>query len=78
MRIVLAAALLSLAACGAKGPLKWPEGEPPPAPVGTTTQPTTEQMLESPPQASPERIDDPVRRSKERGEDEFDLPPPGA
>ncbi len=67
--------LLLLAACGAKGPLAWPEGGPPPMPPGVKDPLTTEQMLEPPAQAAPARVDDPVRRSEERRDDEFDLPP---
>lgn len=78
MKRILVIALLGLAACGAKGPLKWPEQTPAPVPAGMSEAPTGDAMLEPPPQASPERVDDPVRRSQERGEDEFDLPPPGA
>ncbi len=69
--------LLLLAACGIKGPLQWPEGKPPATPVGVEQSPGTDAMLEPPPQAAPERVDDPVRRSEERDEDKFDLPPPG-
>lgn len=74
MKSVLAPALLLLAACGAKGPLVWPEGKPPPQ-AATQGPLSSETMLEPPPQAAPARVDDPVRESKERGDDEFDLPP---
>ena len=67
--------LLALAACGSTGKLQWPEGGPPPAAVGAETAPTAEEMLDPPPQAAPVRLDDPVRRSEERREDKFDLPP---
>ena len=33
--------------------------------------------LNAPPQTEPSRADDPVRRSKPRADDKFDLPPPG-
>ena len=36
---------------------------------------TTEQMLTPPPIARPERVDELLRRSEERQEDRFDLPP---
>lgn len=75
MRLLALLALVLVAACGIKGPLKSPDGEATPPPASRTAQ-TSEQTVEPPPQAAPERVDDPVRRSKERGEDEFDLPPP--
>jgi len=75
MKAALPLLLLGLAACGAKGPLTWPEGGPPAPPPGVTEPLTTEQMLAPPPQAAPDRVDDPVRRSEKRLDDEFDLPP---
>jgi hypothetical protein len=36
---------------------------------------TTEEMLTPPPIARPERVDELLRRSQERREDRFDLPP---
>lgn len=77
MKALSLACLLSLAACGVKGPLKWPEGGPPSPPPGSSAPLDSETMLTPPAQAAPERVDDPVRRSQERGDDEFDLPPPG-
>jgi predicted small lipoprotein YifL len=77
MKALAAVLLIALAGCGAKGPLKWPEGTPPPAPVGEKAPLTSEKMLEPPPQAAPERVDDPLKRSEERREDRFELPPPG-
>lgn len=64
-----------VAGCGAKGPLQYPDGTPPAAPIGTETPPTSAEMLKPPPQAAPDRVDDPVRRSEDRGEDRFDVPP---
>jgi hypothetical protein len=37
--------------------------------------PTTDQLLEPPPIARPDRIGDPLRRSQPREDDRFDLPP---
>ncbi len=76
-RMAVALALL-LAACGSKGPIQPPEGAGlPPAPRGASVTPTPADMLALPPQAAPMRADDPVKTSKERAEDRFDLPPPG-
>ena len=74
-RLTAIAIALLLAACGSDGPLVWPEGGPPPAPIGAEAKPTAEDMLEPPPQAAPVRVDDPVRNTDERREDRFDLPP---
>jgi len=74
---LLALMLLSTAACGRKADLKPADGTLPPAPVGAQAPLTAEQMLVPPPQAAPERVDDPVKRSEERREDRFDLPPQG-
>jgi len=75
---VVIVALLILAACGSKGPIQPPEGAGlPPAPRGASVTPTPAEMLVPPTQAAPTRADDPVRTSKERAEDRFDLPPPG-
>lgn len=77
-RPILICGLVLLAACGAKGPLSRPTGTTPvPTPYGATTAPTTDQLLTPPPQTEPTRADDPVRRSKPRADDKFDLPPPG-
>jgi hypothetical protein len=37
--------------------------------------PTTDEMLDPPPIARPERAGEPLRRSEEREDDRFDLPP---
>lgn len=67
--------VLALTACGSAGPLKWPEGGPPPPALGEEASATPQDMLEPPPQAAPVRVDSPVRDSDERPEDPFDLPP---
>lgn len=76
-RLVLPGIAFVLSACGSKGPLEWPDGSPPPAPVGEARAPTPSEMLEPPPQAVPERLNDPVENADQRREDYFDLPPPG-
>jgi hypothetical protein len=67
--------MLLLAACGRKADLRPSDGTLPPAPYGVQAPLTAEQMLDPPPQAAPERVDDPVKRSEERREDRFELPP---
>jgi len=74
---VLALMLLSAAGCGRKADLQPVDGTLPPAPVGATAPLTAEQMLVPPPQAAPGRVDDPLKRSEERREDRFELPPNG-
>jgi predicted small lipoprotein YifL len=69
--------LLLLAGCGLKGDLKpVPPQGPPPTPRGETGSPASADMLERAPQAAPLRVDDPVKKSEERPEDRFNLPPP--
>ena len=64
---------LALTACGARNDLRRTDGKAPPAP--TVGGPPTATTLTPPPEAAPERVDDPVKRSRERGDDPFDLPP---
>lgn len=82
MRIVPLLAVLTLglglSACGQTGALKPPPGkELPVAPYGEETRPTAEQLLEPGTQAIPERSVELRRRSEEREDDPFDLPPRG-
>jgi predicted small lipoprotein YifL len=74
---VIIAALALLAACGSREPLRPAPGQtPPPQPAGATAPLTTTELLEVPPTARPGRVDEPLRRSEERADDRFDLPPP--
>jgi hypothetical protein len=77
-RLVAAAALLLvLAGCGSREPLRPAAGEQmPPAPAMAARAPTTEELLTPPPIARPQRVDETLRRSEEREDDRFDLPPP--
>jgi len=69
-------ALLLLAACGLKGPLApVPPATAPVAQRGQTVAQTPTQMLVPPVQAIPQRVDDPVKKSEERPDDRFNLPP---
>jgi hypothetical protein len=73
-----AAALLSLAltACAQTADLRPEEGaQLPVAPVGRDDPPSSAELLELDPQAAPERSVELRRRSEEREDDPFDLPP---
>lgn len=74
------AALALLSACGARAPLTPVEGASlPVAPHGAResedTAPAAEQLLEPETLAAPERSVELRRRSEEREDDPFDLPP---
>jgi predicted small lipoprotein YifL len=72
-----AALLLSLAACGGREPLRPAAGEQMPvAPAQAARAPTTDELLTPPPTIRPQRVDEVLRRSEEREDDRFDLPPP--
>jgi hypothetical protein len=66
-----------LAGCGLREPLQPVEGQaPPPTPAAMARPLTTDEMVTPPPIARPERVDELLRRSEERTDDRFDLPPP--
>lgn len=66
----------ALAACGSRSPLQpLASAETPPAPYGESERPDAEQLLELPTLAAPERSVELRRRSEEREDDPFDLPP---
>lgn len=72
--------LLSLlaAACGQKADLEPLQGKQlPPAPYGREERKSAEELLAPVPQAAPERNVELRRRSEEREDDPFDLPPDG-
>ena len=75
--LVLALLLVpALAACGNREPLRPPPGETmPAAPALAAEAPTVDELLTPPPIARPDRQDDSLRRSEEREDDRFDLPP---
>lgn len=77
MRPTLALALLALlSACGARATLEPPPGGSlPVAPIGSTDPKTVDELLKPTPQAAPERNVELRRRSEEREDDPFDLPP---
>lgn len=77
MRIAAMAGLaLLLAGCGTQSPLTPPEGASlPVAPYGRQESPTAEELLRRDALAAPERSVELRRRSEERQDDPFDLPP---
>jgi hypothetical protein len=75
-RIVPLAAVLLLAACGQKAELEPLAGHTlPPPPLGAKAQQDTEKLLELDPLAAPPRSVELRKRSEEREDDAFDLPP---
>ncbi len=73
--IVLVCAV-ALSACGSRAALTPPENARlPVAPYGTTEKPDSEELLELETLAAPERSVELRRRSEERQDDPFDLPP---
>ena len=78
MRVLVLMAAVLLAGCGAREPLRPAAGmQGPPKPAMATRAPTVAELLTPPPEARPERQDEPLVRSEPRVEDPFDLPPPG-
>lgn len=77
-KLAVAMLALSLCACGRMGDLKPVEGSSlPPAPYGADDSLTSSELLETSPQAIPERSVELRRESEEREDDPFDLPPEG-
>jgi predicted small lipoprotein YifL len=73
----LTAALLVLAACGSREPLRPPPGQAMPvAPATASRAPTVEELLTPTAIARPDRVGERLRRSERREDDRFDLPPP--
>ena len=68
--------VLLLASCGQKGDLEPLPGQSfPPTPYGAASQPDAEELLELDPLAAPDRSVELRKRSEEREDDPFDLPP---
>lgn len=77
-RLVAISLLLGLAACGTQGKLQPAEGKSlPPAPFGADKPKDGDELLETGAQADPRRSVELRKRSEEREEDPFDLPPEG-
>ncbi len=65
-----------VAGCGTTTPLTPPKGASlPTAPYGATDRPAAEELLRREALAAPERSVELRRRSEERQDDPFDLPP---
>jgi hypothetical protein len=77
LKLAAAAGLLVLGGCGNMADLRPAEGQPLPVkPLMARTTPTAEELLTPPAYASPDRVDELMRRSAPRQSDRFDLPPP--
>ena len=76
LALVLCGAV-AVGACAQKGELEPRAGSSlPVAPTGAEAPPNAEELLTLDPQAAPERSVELRRRSEEREDDPFDLPPP--
>ena len=76
--ILAACALLALGACGYRDALPPAEGHRlPPKPATAAAQPDVDTLLTPPVETRPGRNDDVLRKSEERPDDRFNLPPPG-
>jgi len=76
LRLALLGSLALLAGCGGRAALRPQEGASlPPTPYAATRAPTAEELMTPGPQARPQRSDELLRRSEEREDDRFDLPP---
>jgi predicted small lipoprotein YifL len=65
-----------LSACGGRVPLTPPAGKHLPEKGETySTQASSDQLMTPDTQARPKRSDEQLKRSEERREDKFDLPP---
>lgn len=76
--LLIAAPILlgSLSGCGVRADLKPQAGKQlPVAPFGRDDRPNPEELLATTPQAAPERSVELRKRSAERKDDPFDLPP---
>lgn len=74
--IAALAIVLALAACGVRRDLKPAAGQSlPVAPYGREEPRSVDALLEPPVQAAPERSVELRKRSEERADDPFDLPP---
>ena len=80
LRHLVTPGLLGLAAlasaCGQRADIEPLANQAlPPAPYGSETQPSAEELLEMETLAAPQRSVELRRRSEERADDPFDLPP---
>ena len=76
-RLLAPVVFIALAACGQRADLKPQNGQSlPVAPYGREDRPSGEALLIPTQQAAPERSVELRKRSEERTDDPFDLPPP--
>jgi hypothetical protein len=74
--VAVLAIVLALAGCGVRRDLKPQAGQSlPPAPYGREESRSPNALLAPPVQAAPERTVELRKRSEERADDPFDLPP---
>lgn len=76
LKVLSVALLLALPACGQRADLKPAAGKDlPQPPYGREDRPKAEALLKVTPQAAPERSVELRRKSEDRTDDPFDLPP---
>ena len=72
----MAGLALVLSGCGGRVALRPPEGKTlPPKPETASAVPTPDQLLTPDIQSRPKRSDEQLKRSEERRNDKFELPP---
>jgi hypothetical protein len=70
--------IIVIGACGSSQDLRIAKGEQMPVkPAMAAKAPTADELLDPPPIARPERVNELITHSEERKDDRFDLPPPG-
>lgn len=76
LRLIAGIALASLGGCGVQHELKPRSGtQAVPVAVGATKPATSDELMAQSPQARPDHSAEPLKRSQERQDDPFDLPP---
>ena len=76
--LALTIGLVLLAGCGKREDLAPRTGTSLPVkPATAQNQPNANDLMKMPPQANPDRVDNPLTKSVERPDDPFHLPPPG-
>lgn len=76
-RFLLIASVATIAGCGRVADLRPAAGQPLPVkPAMAQATPTPADLLQAPPYARPQRIDELMTKSAPREADPFDLPPP--
>ena len=76
-RLAIIALVLAVAACGRTAELQPQAGKTLPQKPALASRPlTAEQLLDLPPQADPDRVDELNKKGAPRQADRFDMPPP--